>query len=206
MKAKEVLQILRVTRPTLTKYVKEGLIKVTTKGNGQYDYDSDSVYKLLNKDIERKTYIYARVSTTKQKKDLEKQVHLLKTFCFQNGYVLNGVYQDIASGISFEKRKEFFDLLDEVLAGKVKRVVITYKDRLSRVGFDLFSYLFAKHGCEIVVMSEVGSTKLDSEEIFEEIVSLLHCYSMKLYSKRKNKAIKELLEDNDNTTSRKTHY
>ena len=197
MKAKEVLQILRVTRPTLTKYVKEGLIKVNVKANGQYDYDPDSVYKVLNKDIERKTYIYARVSTAKQKKDLENQVHLLKTFCFQNGYVLNGVYQDIASGISFEKRTQFFELLDEVLAGKVKRVVITYKDRLSRIGFELFSYLFAKYGCEIVVLSEVGSAKLDSEEIFEEIVSLLHCYSMKLYSKRKDKAIKELLEDND---------
>ena len=200
MKAKEVLQILRVSRPTLTRYVREGLVKVTVKGNGQYDYDADSVYQMLNKDIERKTYVYARVSTPKQKHDLDNQVQLLKTFCFQNGYVLNGVYQDIASGISFEKRVQFFELLDEVLAGKVKRVVITHKDRLSRVGFELFSHLFAKHGCELIVMSEVGSTKLDSEEIFEEIVSLLHCYSMKLYSKRKNKVIKELLED-DCTTS-----
>ena len=200
MKAKEVLQILRVSRPTLTKYVKEGLVKVTLKGNGQYDYDADSVYQMLNKDVERKTYVYARVSTSKQKHELDNQVQLLKTFCFQNGYVLNGVYQDIASGISFEKRTQFFELLDEVLAGKVKRVVITYKDRLSRVGFELFSHLFAKHGCELIVMSEVGSTKLDSEEIFEEIVSLLHCYSKKLYSKRKNKVIKELLE-NDCATS-----
>ena len=200
MKAKEVLQILRVSRPTLTKYVREGLVKVTLKGNGQYDYDADSVYQMLNKDVERKTYVYARVSTSKQKHELDNQVQLLKTFCFQNGYVLNGVYQDIASGISFEKRTQFFELLDEVLAGKVKRVVITYKDRLSRVGFELFSHLFAKRGCELIVMSEVGSTKLDSEEIFEEIVSLLHCYSMKLYSKRKNKVIKELLE-NDCTTS-----
>lgn len=206
MKAKEVLQILRVTRPTLTKYVKEGLIKVTVKGNGQYDYDSDSVYKVLNKDIERKTYVYARVSTAKQKKDLENQVNLLKTFCFQNGYVLNGVYQDIASGINFEKRTQFFDLLDEVLAGKVKRVVITYKDRLSRVGFDLFSYLFAKHGCELIVMSEVGSTELDNEEVFDDVVHLLQSYSTNFYSKCKDKVIKELLEDNDNTTSRKTHY
>lgn len=157
MKAKEVLQILKVTRQTLTKYVKEGRVKVTVKGNGQYDYDSDSVYKLLNKDIERKTYVYARVSNIKQKKDLENQVQLLKTFCFQNGYVLNGIYQDTASGINFEKRKEFFDLLDEVLAGKVRRVIITYKDRISRIGFEVFSYLFAKHGCELIVMSEVGS-------------------------------------------------
>ena len=197
MKAKEVLQILRVTRPTLTKYVKEGLIKVNVKANGQYDYDSDSVYKVLNKDIERKTYVYARVSTSKQKKDLENQVTLLKTFCFQNGYVLNGVYQDIASGISFDKRSQFFELLDEVLAGKVKRVIVTYKDRLSRVGFELFSYLFAKHGCELIVMSEVGSTELDTEEVFDDVVTLLQSYSTQFYSKGKDKAIKELLEDND---------
>lgn len=201
MKAKEVLHILKVTRQTLTKYVKEGRVKVTVKGNGQYDYDSDSVYKLLNKDIERKTYIYARVSTSKQKHDLENQVQLLKTFCFQNGYVLNGVYRDIASGISFGKRKEFFDLLDEVLAGKVKRVIITYKDRLSRVGFELFSYLFAKHGCEIVVLSEVGSTELDSEEVFDDIIHLLESYSLNLNSKRKNKVIKEILEDDNHSTS-----
>ena len=201
MKAKEVLQILKVTRQTLTKYVKEGRVKVTVKGNGQYDYESDSVYKLLNKDIERKTYIYARVSTAKQKKDLESQVQLLKTFCFQNGYVLNGVYQDIASGISFEKRKEFFDMLDEVLAGKVKRVIVTYKDRLSRVGFELFSYLFAKHGCELIVMSEVGSTELDSEEVFDDVVTLLKNYSLNLDKKNINKTIKELLEDGSRSTS-----
>lgn len=196
-----MLQILKITRQTLTKYVKDGRVKVTVKGNGQYDYDSDSVYKLLNKDIERKTYIYARVSTAKQKRDLENQVQLLKTFCFQNGYILNGVYQDIASGINFETRKDFFDLLDEVLAGKVKRVIITYKDRLSRVGFELFSYLFAKHGCELIVMSEIGSTELDSEEVFDDVVNLLGSYSLNLYSKHKNKLIKELLEDDSHTTS-----
>ena len=201
MKAKEVLQILRVTRPTLTKYVKEGLIKVNVKANGQYDYDLDSVYKVLNKDIERKTYVYARVSTSTQKKDLENQVNLLKTFCFQNGYVLNGVYQDIASGINFEERKEFFDLLDEVLTGKVKRVIITYKDRLSRVCFELFSYLFAKHGCELIIMSEVGSKQLDSEEVFDDVVHLLESYSLDLYSKHKNKLIKELLENDSHSTS-----
>ena len=200
MKASEVLQLLKITRPTLTKYVKEGKIKVTVKGNGQYDYDVDSVYKMLNKDIERKTYLYARVSTVKQKKDLENQVQLLKNYCFQNGLQINGIYTDIASGISFEKRKDFFIMLDDIIAGKVKKVVITYKDRLSRVGFELFSYLFKKYGCEIIVISEVGSEKLDSEEIFEEIVSLLHCYSMKLYSKRKGQKIKSVLEEKDDNT------
>ena len=197
MKAAEVLRILQITRPTLTKYVKSGKLKVIRRGNGQYDYDADSVYKMLNKDIERKTYLYARVSTNNQKKDLENQIELLKAYCFSNGIKINGIFSDIASGINFEKRTEFFQLLDEVLAGKVNRVIITYKDRLSRVGFEFFIHLFSKYGCEIVVISEVGSEKLDSQEIFEEIVSLLHCYSMKLYSKRRVQKIKEVLEEKD---------
>ncbi len=197
MKAYEVLNLLRISRPTLTKYVKEGIIKTTILPNGRYDYDVDSVYHLLNKDVKRKTYIYARVSTAKQKPDLENQIELLKQFCFTNGYVISGVYSDVASGINFEKRKHFFDMLDDILAGKVERVVITYKDRISRVDFDLFFYLFKKYHCEIVVMSEIGSEKLDSQEIFEEIVSLLHCYSMKLYSKRKVQKIKEVLSEDE---------
>lgn len=203
MKAKEVLQVLQISRPTLARYVKDGKLKVTVKGNGQYDYDVDSVYRMLNKDIERKTYIYARVSTSKPKKDLENQVRLLTNFCFQNGYVINGVFQDVASGISFKKREQFFDLLDEVLAGRVKRVVITYKDRISRVGFELFIYLFKKFGCEIIVISEIGSEKLVREESLEEIVSLLQCYSMKPYSSKKVRKIKEILEDDDSATGGK---
>lgn len=193
MRSKEVLNVLRITRPTLTKYVKTGVIKAIPKPNGQYEYDEESVYAFLNKDVKRKTYIYARVSTSKQKKDLENQIELLKQFCFTNGYTISGIFADVASGISFEKRKEFFAMLDDILAGKVERVVITYKDRLSRVGYDLFLHLFRQFHCEIVVMSEVGSAKLDSQEIFEEIISLLHCYSMKLYSKRKEKRIREVL-------------
>src|SRR5699024_1215082 len=106
-------------------------------------------------------------------------------------------YKDIASGISFEDRKEFFELLDLILDYKIDKVIITHKDRLSRVCFDLFKTLFDKFGAEIVVISETGNEKLDSEEVFEEIVSLLHCYSMKMYSKRnqnKNNAIKELVD------------
>jgi len=195
MKSNEVLELLQITRPTLTKYVKEGLIQVTVLHNGRYDYDKESIYKIFNKGVDRKTYIYARVSTVKQKPDLENQINLLKQFCFSNGYCVNKIFTDIASGINFEKRKEFFNMLDDIISGKVERVIITYKDRLSRVGFELFYYLFKKYHTEIVVISEVGSQKLDSEEIFEEIVSLLHCYSMKLYSKRKNKQINEIIKN-----------
>lgn len=197
MLAKDVLRLLKISRPTLTKYVNTNIIRVTPMPNGRYNYNEEDVYKFLNKDMKRKTFIYGRVSTQKQRPDLENQLDMLKQFCFSNGYTISAVYSDVASGISFAKRKDFFIMLDEIIAGRVERVVITYKDRLSRVGFELFRHLFEKYDCEIVVMSEVGSAKLDSQEIFEEIVSLLHCYSMKIYSRRRAEKIKAVINDKE---------
>lgn len=197
MKSGEVLALLGISRPTLAKHLKEGRIRAERLPNSLWNYNQDDVYKIFNKGIPRKTFIYARVSTQKQKPDLENQIELLKRFCYERGYSINQVFSDVASGISFDKRKSMFAMLDEVIAGRVERVVVTYKDRLSRVGYGLFKHLFGKFNCEIVVMSEVGSEKLDSQEIFEEIVSLLHCYSMKFYSKRRIQQVKEALKDKD---------
>jgi putative resolvase len=196
MKANEVLNLLRITRKTLHVYASTGKIRYTVMPNGYYDYNNEDVYKLLNRDVKRKTVLYARVSTNKHKNDLEDQIDQLKQWCFMNGYTINAIYSDIASGISFEKRKGFFEMLDEILDYKVEKVIIMYKDRLSRVGFELFKYLFQRFGSEIVVVSEIGNPKLDSEEIFEEIASMLHCYSMKMYSKRRNNSIEVGYEGN----------
>jgi len=195
MKAKEVMKLLRISRPTLHKYAKNGIIGYVVMPNGYYDYSSDDVYKWLNRGIKRKVYVYARVSTSKQKSDLENQIEMLKIWAFNSGIEINGIYNDIASGISFKKRKDFFKLLDEIINHKVEKVIIAYKDRLSRVGFELFYYLFKQFGTDIVVVSEVGNKKLDSKEIFEEIISLLHCYSMKMYSKRRNKKLEVGIEN-----------
>lgn len=178
MKTKEVLNVLQITKPTLTKYVKNGNIKVTVMGNGRYDYDADSVYKMLNKETERKTYLYARVTAPEQKKSLKSQIELLKIFCIKNGYPIHGIYQDVASGISFDEREQFSLLLNEVLAGRVRRVIIMYKDRITRMGFDFFSTIFEKYGCEIVVINEMGSEELDCLEIAKEFNHLLDCYSV----------------------------
>lgn len=198
MKAKQVLQLLNISQPTLGHYCKRGLIHYDLTPTGKRIYHDKDVYSILNNGQKRKNYIYARVSTTSQKSDLANQLESLNSFCMNSGIQVDGVFQDIASGISFENRKQFFELLDDVLEYKVEKVVITYKDRLSRVGFDLFYHLFRKFGTEIVVASQLGSEKLDSEEIFEEIVSLLHCYSMKVYSKRRVAKIKEALSDDQN--------
>ena len=195
LKAKDACRILGVSQVTLGTYVKKGYIKVTELPTGRCNYDEASIYAFLNKSVNRRNYIYARVSSYGQKKELQNQIDLLTNYCFQNGIKIDGTFSDVASGISFEKRKHFFELLDDVDDGKVAKVIITYKDRLSRVGFELFYHLFQHYGTEIIVTSEQGSTKLDSQEIFEEIVSLLHCYSMKLYSKRRINKIKEAIKD-----------
>lgn len=152
------------------------------------DYNDDDVYSMINKK-ERGIYIYGRVSTSKQKKDLENQIELLKTYCFSKGYKISGVYKDIASGISLDNRKDMLSLIKEVINYRCEKVVITYKDRLSRIGFEMFKNLFGFFGCEIEIMSEVPDTKTDEKEIFEEIISILHCYSMKMYGKRKGNTL-----------------
>jgi len=111
MKAKEVLNLLRISRKTLHVYVGTGKIRYTVMPNGYYDYNEEDVYKLLTRDVKRKTVIYARVSTNKQKNDLNNKIDQLKQWCFMNGYTINAIYSDIASGISFENRKGFFRCL-----------------------------------------------------------------------------------------------
>jgi len=112
--------------------IKERVIRTNTFPNGRYDYKEEDVYSFLNKGVKRSIYIYARVSTSKQKKDLANQTEQLKQFCFSNGWQINRIFRNVASGISFEKRKQFFEMLDDIVSGKMERVVIMYKDRMSR--------------------------------------------------------------------------
>lgn len=185
MKAKEVLKLLRITRPTLAKYVKSGKIKVKTLPNGYYDYNEEDVLKFINKDKHRLTCIYGRVSTRKQINDLDNQMKILTKFAEKNGYHIDKSFKDIASGISFKNRKQFFELLDLVIHYQVKTVIITHQDRLSRVGFDLFKYLFDEYHTEIIVVSDLTDEKTDETELFSEITSLLNSFTMESYADRK---------------------
>ena len=91
MKAYEVLNLLRISRPTLTKYVKEGIIKTTTLPNGRYDYDADSVYHLLNKDVKRKPKMKETVQRV-EKHLIKKQdpfFPMLMEFCHHSKNLYN---------------------------------------------------------------------------------------------------------------------
>ena len=198
MKAKEVLKILKITRPTLTHYVKSRKLKVIRLPNGMYDYDEDSVLKCANITTERSSVIYARVSTQKQKKDLQNQIETLMNYAISNDYKITKTYKDIASGLSYD-RGEFLSLLNDVIEYKIKNVFITNKDRLTRVSFDMWKTLFKQFNCELKVINETNNESDNSDkEIFNDIISLLHCLAMKMYSARRKKKITLIKEDLEN--------
>ena len=189
MKSKKVLNILKVTRPTLCSYVKRGIIKVKEQVNGHYDYDEESVYKLVG--IEnRNVVIYGRVSTSNQKSSLEEQINTLTLFANSRGFKVDKVYKDIASGLHFD-RKEFKLLLMDVINHKISNIVISHKDRLTRVSFDMWKEFFNEFDCNIIVMNEEED---DDKGIFTDIILLLRYLSMKMYSKRRRKKIEILKE------------
>lgn len=199
MKRKQAAKLLNVSTQTINNYRKQGLIGATELPSGQFNYHDEDVFNILNDHNKRKTVIYARVSTGKQKDHLKTQLDDLHQFCISNGWTIDWSISEVASGLTFDKRKSFYELLDEIEANKIKRIVITHKDRLSRTSFDVFKHLFEKHGCEIIVLSDLLDEKTDQEEIFEEIISLLHCFSMEMYSKRR-KGFKKVLDDTNANT------
>lgn len=195
MKSSKVLKILNISRQTLVKYVKNGDIRVVMQANKQYDYNEEDVYRKAGLSENRVNVVYARVSTPKQKRDLENQAETLINYCNANGVKVDKVYKDIASGMNFE-RKQFRSMLENVLNYRISSIYITYKDRFSRISFDMFERLFLEYNCKIIVINKTESTTEDDEkEIFSDIISMLHCFAMKMYSKRRKKKMELIKED-----------
>ena len=198
MKANEVLQILNITRVTLCKYVKLGYIKVTKMPNGLYNYDDDSVYSFIGLKKNKsnsKIVSYARVSTQKQKNQLEEQNQRIYDSCISKGIRLDYQYKDIKSGLSSD-RKDFQKLIQEIIKGNVELLVIENKDRLVRFGYDILESIFKYFGCKILVLNDTISNKTYEQELTEDLISIIHYFTMKSYSHRRklNEIIKELEE------------
>lgn len=194
MKAKEVLEILRISRPTLTKYHKTGLVKIKNTVNGQYIYDDDSVYSLvgLKKKRRNKTnVIYARISNP-PKKYLDEQTERILNFCTSKGIQIDRIFSDVKSGMNFE-RKEFNNLVQLIISGQVNLLVIENKDRLVRFGFDLLEIICRYYKTRILVINDL-SEKSYEQELTEDLISIIHYFSMKSYFNRRklNKIKKEL--------------
>ncbi|MFB1343282.1 IS607 family transposase [Helicobacter pylori] len=189
MKSKEVLKILKISRVTLWKYVKSGKIRVKQEPNGYYIYNDSDVYSLAGIEDGRLNVVYARVSTQKQKQDLQNQIENCISFINAKGISVDSIYSDIKSGMSLD-RKGFMELLNAVMAFKIKAVYISYKDRLARLSYELVEKLFSDYGTKIVIINQCESISLE-QELFEDIMQTIHSFSMKMYSKRR--IAKELL-------------
>ena len=183
MKSREVLRLLDISRITLMTYVKKGFIKVTRLPNGFYDYDDLSVHAFLGHK-KKINVIYTRVSTYKQKHDLLRQTQYIQQFCDNNNIPIHHVYSEISSGIDLN-RTQFNLLLNDVFKYKINKIYITNKDRLTRLSFLTIKSIFKQFGTTIVVLSK--SDDQNHNEIFDEVISLMHYFSTKQYSNRKNK-------------------
>ncbi|MFP6303135.1 IS607 family transposase [Helicobacter pylori] len=184
-----------MSRVTLWKYVKSGKIRVKQEPNGYYIYNDSDVYSLAGIEDGRLNVVYARVSTQKQKQDLQNQIENCISFINAKGISVDNVYSDIKSGMSLD-RKGFMELLNAVMAFKIKAVYISYKDRLARLSYELVEKLFSDYGTKIVIINQCESISLE-QELFEDIMQTIHSFSMKMYSKRRI-AKKLLLESKVN--------
>lgn len=138
--------------------------------------------------------IYARVSTPKQKKDLQNQISYLRQFVVANGNIIdeNLVFSDIASGMN-ENRKGLNSLVTAVIDGLVSKVVISNKDRMTRFGFGYLKSLFEMYNCEIIEVN-LTEDKTFEQELTDDLIAIIHHFSMKFYGKRKNR-IEQLAKD-----------
>ena len=99
----------------------------------------------------------------------------------------DAIYKEIASGMN-ENRKELNILIDEVVAGHIDTVYVSFKDRLARFGFDYFKNLFARYDTQIKVLDSFEESNRNfQEELTEDLIAIIHHFSMKLYSNRRKK-------------------
>ncbi|OQW90387.1 MAG: DNA invertase [Beggiatoa sp. IS2] len=169
---------LGVHSNTLRNWDRDGKIKTMRTPGGIRLYDLDSL------ESDRRKFIYARVSSRNQKDDLNSQIEYLKTR-FPNHELI----EDIGSGLNF-KRKGLNTLLELVMSGQVSEIIVTHKDRLCRFGYELIEAIATKNSCKIMVLDE---SKLSPQaELVNDLLSIIHVFSCRLYGLRKySRKIKE---------------
>ena len=143
----------------------------------------------------RKVIIYTRVSTNNQKDNLLNQVNFLQNFINANGIIVDEIIQDIGSGLNY-KRKKWNELLDEVMENKIDMIIVSNKDRFIRFGFEWFESFADRHGCKIIIMNQESLSP--TEEVTQDLLAIIHCFSSRLYGLRKYKdKVKELVSSKE---------
>ena len=165
----------KVSKETLRLRAISGEIDYITTSGGHHRY---KIIPINVSEYVRKKVIYARVSSSKQKKDLDKQIKFI-----QQKFPQHSVYKDIGSGFNFE-RKGFITLLEQVMSGNIEEIVIAYNDRLTRIGFEFILFLCKHFNTKLTVLSDKDD-KSSNQEFTEEFISVITHYTSKFYGLRK---------------------
>ena len=179
---------LGVTIQTMRKWEATGELLPTRKtAGGTRYYSLNDLYG--NHTSDTPTLCYARVSSRDQKADLDRQQLVLETYCAAKGWNTE-IIKDLGSGMNYRK-KGLHLLLDKILQRKIKRLVITHKDRLLRFGAELIFSLCEAQGIEIVIIHQ-GKQPAFEEELAQDVLEIITVFSAKLYGRRSHKHQKML--------------
>jgi predicted site-specific integrase-resolvase len=178
---REAVKRLGLHKNTLRKYADNGIIPSIRNPAGQRMYDVEAY---LGASVGNALVCYCRVSSTKQRDDLVRQVAYMHSL-----YPQAEIVQDIGSGLNF-KRKGLRSLLDRLLKGDKLTLVVACKDRLCRFGFELIQYLVEQNGGQIVVLDQ--AVYCPTSELTQDLLSIIHVFSCRMHGLRKyGKKIKE---------------
>lgn len=188
---------------TLREWDKKGILKphhVAPTGYRYYSQEQLNHFLGIQnkKQPDKKIIGYCRVSSHKQKDDLERQVQDVKTYMYAKGYQFE-LITDIGSGLNYNK-KGLNRLMDMVTNAEVDKIVVLYKDRLIRFGYELIENLCTKFGTTIEIID--STEKTEEQELVEDLIQIVTVFSCHLQGKRANKAKKMIRELTENDTSK----
>lgn len=186
-KPNEFAELLNVSVRTLQRWDNEGKLKAfrTPTNRRYYTYEQYLEYKGIAKsEIKRKNIIYTRVSTSNQKDDLKNQIDFLRQYTNSSGIIIDEVIEDYGSGLNYN-RKKWNKLIDECMLNEIDTIYITHKDRFIRFGYSWFERFLSKFNVKIIVVNNEDLSP--QEELVQDIVSILHVFSCRIYGMRKYK-------------------
>ena len=170
---------------TLQRWDRLGILKAHRTPTNRRYYTHDQYLQVIGqKAQERKIMAYCRVSSAGQKADLESQKKAVEQFCVASGRPVALWLQDLGSGLNY-KRKNFVLLMELVEHGEVSEIVIAHQDRLVRFGYEWFEKFCRDHGATLTVMN--AETLSPEAEMTQDLLSIIHCFSSRLYGLRKYK-------------------
>jgi len=178
---KETRKLLGVTTKTLINWSKTGKINIIKSPSGIRLNSIKDIQNILgcNIDIkEKKKIVYCRVSSNKQKDDLERQ----KDF-FRHEYPDHLLVEDIGSGINW-KRKGLKTILEQSMQGNISEIVVAHRDRLCRFGFELVQWILEINGVKLIVLDRENNKSHD-QELTDDILSIIHVYSCRQMGRRR---------------------